>query len=115
MAQRRMLNQDIIFSDAFLRMNNGSQALYVKLLLSADDEGFVSNSRMFVKRQSVLDELIECGFVYRFDSGVLLIRHWYVHNRIRKDTFKPTIHIKEKALVTRAFDDIYHLVFDTEP
>lgn len=109
MAQRRMIDRDIVFSNRFLSMNNASLALYLKMLVSADDDGFVDNVMLYLKRKSGLNELIANGFIYRFSTGAVLLRHWFVHNRIRKDTYKQTIMQAEKALVTLGSDNIYYL------
>lgn len=114
MAQRRMIDKDFVLSNNYLTMNNASQILYIRLLVSADDEGFVANSRLFVRRPSVLRELVTHELVYCFDGGLLLLRHWHVHNKIRKDMFKPTVYQAEKALVTLGSDNIYYLNSVTE-
>ena len=55
------------------------------------------------------------GYIFCFKSGVVLIRHFNIHNKIRKDTFKETIHKAEKALVLLTSDKIYEYVSVTKP
>lgn len=109
MAQRRMIDRDMVFSNRFMSMNNASIVLYLKMLVSADDDGFVDNVMLYLRKKSGLNELIENGFIYRFSTGAVLLRHWNVHNKLRKDTYKPTIMQAEKALVTLGSDKIYYL------
>ncbi len=40
--------------------------------------------------------LIAKGFIIRFESGVVVIRHWRIHNYIQADRFQATIHQNEK-------------------
>ena len=43
-----------------------------------------------------MELLVENGFVKKFDSGIVVIIHWNLHNYIQKDRFKATIYQKEK-------------------
>lgn len=41
-------------------------------------------------------------FILAFDSGVIVIKHWKLHNYIRSDRFKPTMYLEEKSqLITK--------------
>lgn len=101
MAERRMFAKTIIDSDAFLDMPLSSQALYFHLSMRADDDGFVGNpkkiQRMTGCNQDDLTVLISKNFILPFDSGIIVIKHWRVHNCIQKDRYKPTIYQEEKA------------------
>lgn len=114
MAQRRMFNKDQIFSDLFTSMKPTTQLAFFKLCLCADDDGFVSGAKQAGVTESSLKELKNAGYIFRFSTKIILIRHWLVHNRIRKDTYNPTHHQAEKALVILGPDNIYYLDSVTE-
>ena len=38
-------------------------------------------------------------FILVFESGVIVIKHWKIHNYIRNDRYKPTLYQDEKALL----------------
>lgn len=101
MADRRMFSKSIIDSDAFLDMPLSTQALYFHLSMRADDDGFINNPRK-------IQRIVGCGnddiklliakqFIIPFESGIVVIKHWRVHNYIQKDRYKPTMYIEEKA------------------
>ena len=114
MAQRRMFNKDQIFSDLFTSMKPTVQLAFVKLCLCADDDGFVSGAKQAGVTENALKELKNAGYIFRFSTKIILIRHWLVHNRIRKDTYNPTLRQAEKALVILGPDNIYYLDSVTE-
>jgi hypothetical protein len=43
--------------------------------------------------------LIAKSFIITFDSGVVVIKHWKIHNYIQSDRYKPTVYAEEKALL----------------
>ena len=100
MAQRRMFSLKIIDTDAFMEMPRDVQCLYFHLALRADDDGFVGSPRGIMRRLGAADDelkvLIAKGFVLPFESGVLVIKHWRVHNYIQKDRYEPTQYLEEK-------------------
>ena len=89
MAERRMFNKQITRSDAFLDMPRSARLLYYDLNLDADDDGFVKAPKSIVRQteasQDDLNVLIEKAFVIPFESGVIAIKHWRMHNLLRKD------------------------------
>ena len=101
MAQRRMFSRKITETDRFLEMPLSSQALYFHLNMGADDEGFIDKAKTIQKTIGASDDdmklLIAKGFLIPFDSGVVVIRHWRIHNYIRSDRFQSTLHQSEKA------------------
>lgn len=104
MAERRMFAKTIVTSDAFLDMPPSARCLYFLLAMMADDDGFV-NAPNSVMRQagSTLDDmklLIAKRFILTFESGVIVIKHWKIHNLIQKDRYKETTYLEEKALLT---------------
>lgn len=100
MAERRMFAKTIIDSDAFLDMPVTSRLLYYDLAMRADDDGFVNAPkkimRMIGASQDDLSVLILRKFIIPFDNGIVVIKHWRIHNYIRKDTYNETRYIEEK-------------------
>lgn len=101
MADRRMFAMTIMDSDAFLDLPLSSQALYVHLCMRADDDGFLNNAkkiqRMVGADEADLQELLEKRFIIAFPSGVVVIKHWRMHNYIKKDRYKETVYTEEKG------------------
>ncbi|MBR3646575.1 MAG: conserved phage C-terminal domain-containing protein [Lachnospiraceae bacterium] len=103
MAERRMFSKTIIDSDAFLDMPLSSQALYFHLSMRADDEGFVNNPKKIQRMIGASDDdmkvLLAKNFIILFESGVIVIKHWKIHNYIRGDRINETNYQDEKALL----------------
>ena len=101
MAERRMVSQKIIDSDVFLEMSLTAQCLYFHFCIRADDDGFINNPRRIQRTIGSNDDdfklLLAKGFLIPFDSGVCVVKHWLIHNTIRKDRYSPTQHIVEKS------------------
>lgn len=107
MAERRMFALKIIDSDAFLDMPASTQSLYFHLSMRADDDGFLSNvkkiMRMIGASEDDLKILLSKRFLLLFDSGIVVIKHWRIHNYIAKDRYNATIYKEEKeALFIKA-------------
>lgn len=103
MAERRMFAKTIIDSDAFIDMPISARLLYYDLAMRADDDGFVNSPKKIMKFVGAsvddMNVLIARQFIISFESGVVVIRHWKIHNYIRKDTYKETPYKNEKALL----------------
>ena len=100
MAERRMFAKTIIDSDEFLNMPLTTQALYFHLSMRADDEGFINNPKKIQRMIGASDDdcklLIMKRFIIAFESGVIVIKHWRIHNYIQKDRFKETLYKDER-------------------
>lgn len=96
---KRCFNTKIVQSDAFLDMPLSAQCLYFHLNFSADDDGFVNNPRKIMKMLGASDDdyklLIAKAFVLRFESGVIVIKHYRMHNVLQNDRYKPTVYEEE--------------------
>lgn len=103
MAKKRMFNTQIIDSDSFLDLPLSTQALYFHLNMRADDDGFINNAKMIQRMINCSDDdlklLIAKNFIIPFDSGVVVVKHWLIHNTIQKDRYKPTVYSDEMALL----------------
>lgn len=99
MAEKRMFTQKIIDSDAFLEMPTSAQALYFHLNMRADDDGFVNNPKKITRYVGAAEDdlklLIVKRFIIAFDSGVIVIKHWRMHNTLKMDRYKPTDYQEE--------------------
>lgn len=94
MPERRMFTQKITDSDAFTEMPLSTQALYFHLNMNADDDGFVNNPKKIARSIGASEDdlklLLVKRFILGFDSGVIVIKHWRMHNLLRKDRYNPT-------------------------
>lgn len=103
MAERRMFAKKITESDAFLDMPSSTQMLYFHLSMNADDDGFVNNPKKIQRMCGASDDdfklLIAKSFVILFESGVIVIKHWKMHNYIQADRYRPTDYVEEKSML----------------
>ena len=101
MAERRMFTKKITDSDQFTSMPPTTQSLYFHLCMGADDEGFSNNIRiaLFNSHASMDDfnTLVNKRFIIPFDSGVIVIKHWKLHNYIQKDRFHASKFTEERS------------------
>jgi hypothetical protein len=113
MAEKRMFAVSVIDSDTFLDLPATAQSLYFHLAMRADDDGFVDSPKKIKRLLNASDDdlklLIAKAFVIPFDSGVLVIRHWRIHNTIRKDCYKETFYKAEKELLEGGNGEAYEL------
>lgn len=89
-----MFTKKVTDSDDFIAMGASAQALYLHLNQGADDEGFTNQVQMAMfKAHASIDDLkvlLAKRFIIQFESGVIVIKHWRMHNTLRKDRFTPT-------------------------
>ena len=103
MAERRMFAKTIVTSDAFLDMPPSARCLYFLLAMLADDDGFVNAPNSIMRQAgSTLDDmklLLVKRFILKFESGVIVIKHWKIHNLIQKDRYSETKYLEEKSML----------------
>ena len=116
-----MFAKTIIDSDAFIDMPLSTQALYFHLSMRADDDGFINNPKKIMRMIGASDDdfkvLCLKKFIIPFDSGIVVIKHWKIHNYIQKDRYKPTVYSEEKnqlgtkenGAYTECIQDVYSL------
>ena len=113
MAERRMFAKTIIDSDAFLDMPLSTQALYFHLSMRADDDGFINNPKRIQRMIGASDDdfkvLMAKSFIITFESGVVVIKHWKIHNYIQNDRYKPTVYEEERELLSVKDNKAYTL------
>ena len=111
MAEKRMFTQKIIDSDAFLDMPLSTQALYFHLNMRADDDGFINNPKRIQRTIGASEDdlklLIAKRFVICFENGVIVIKHWRMHNTLRKDRYNPTQYQEQLALLSVKDNNAY--------
>lgn len=111
MAERRMFSKKIVDSDAFLDLPITAQLVYFHLLMNADDEGFINNPKRVARsvgcKSTDVQVLIDNRFLLSFPSGVVVVKHWFIHNCIRKDRAVPTTYTKERNMVVLGDNNVY--------
>ena len=112
MAERRMMSKSIIKSDTFLDMPATTQNLYFHMLLDADDDGFINAPKSIMRMIGAKDDdmkvLTAKQFVIPFESGVVVIKDWKIHNYIQNDRYKPST-LPERDLLNIQKDKTYTL------
>ncbi len=126
MAERRMFTKKVTDDDNFMALSASAQALYLHLSMSADDDGFCNqvSISMFKAHASVQDlqALLEKRYIYQFENGVIVIKHWRMANALRKDRYTPTafkeelakLSIKKNGAYTMRQENDNSLLEDTE-
>ena len=93
-ADKRMMSKSVIDTDMFLDMPASTQCLYFHMLLRADDDGFLKNAKTIMRTVGASPDdvklLIAKQYLIPFDTGIMAIKHWRIHNYIKKDRYKPT-------------------------
>lgn len=89
-----MFTKKVTDDDNFMALSSSAQALYLHLSMSADDDGFCNqvSLSMFKAHASIQDlqALLEKRYIYQFENGVIVIKHWRMANALRKDRYTPT-------------------------
>ena len=111
MAERRMFTKKITNSDPFTEMPLSAQALYFHLNMEADDDGFLNNpkkvQRSIGASEDDLKLLIAKRFILTFEKGIIVIKHWRMHNLLRKDRYNETQYLEEKETLLLQTDGSY--------
>ena len=115
MADRRMFSKNVTETDPFLEVSLSAQAIYLHECQAADDDGFIASAKKTLRAskgtEEMLQELVDTGYLIRFDTGIYLVTHWNESNHVQKDRYKPTIYTKERSLVDLV-DNVYYLKTD---
>ena len=114
MSRRKTFCRDILFSDAFSDMPLKVRWLYICLNFGADDDGFVESPNNLANlcqcTKKDLQLLADKGYLILFESGIVLITQWFVHNKpFRADRHHETKHVDEKLLVELDSEKVYRL------
>ena len=111
MAERRMFTKKITDSDPFTEMPLSAQALYFHLNMNADDDGFLNNPKKIQRSIGASEDdlklLMAKRFILTFEKGIIVIKHWRMHNLLRKDRYNATQYIEEKETLMLQADGSY--------
>ena len=111
MAERRMFTKKITNSDPFTEMPLSAQALYFHLNMEADDDGFLNNPKKIQRSIGASEDdlklLIAKRFILTFEKGIIVIKHWRMHNLLRKDRYNETQYLAEKDTLLLQTDGSY--------
>ena len=110
-----MMSKSIIKSDTFIDMPATTQNLYFHMLIDADDDGFINAPKSIMRMIGAKDDdmkvLAAKQFVIPFESGVVVIKDWKIHNYIQNDRYKPST-LPERDLLNIQKDKTYTLKSD---
>lgn len=113
MAERRMIARSVCSSDAFRVLGAGSKSLYFQLILEADDDGCVGSPIGVMRADGDSDAdlaaLVDAGFLLRFPSGVVVIRHWKIQNQIQPSRYSAGRYKDEIAQLSVTENGVYEL------
>lgn len=113
MAEKRMIAKSVIETDAFYDLSHVTQALYMHLIMGADDDGLLASVRGILRlgqfEEKNLIELEEQGFIIRFPTGVTAIKHWYVCNYIKSDRYHPSLLPEKELLILDEKTKMYNI------
>ena len=119
MAERRMFTKRVTDDDHFMGLSASAQALYLHLSMAADDDGFCNQVGvcMFKAHASTsdLEALLANRYLYQFDNGVIVIKHWRMANALRKDRYTPTAFQEELSRLHIKGNGAYTLVANRLP
>ena len=94
MAEKRMFSLSVCDTDWFLDLPLSTQALYFHLALRADDDGFVDSPKSILRKTGAsandYDLLVAKRYILKFESGVIVIKHWRMHNTVQRDRYHAT-------------------------
>ena len=119
MAERRMFTKRVTDDDHFMGLSASAQALYLHLSMAADDDGFCNQIAvcMFKAHASTgdLEALLSNRYLYQFDNGVIVIKHWRMANALRKDRYTPTAFQEELSHLQLKENGSYTMVAERLP
>jgi hypothetical protein len=108
-----MFSMSILDSDAFLEMPQSTQNLYMHMAMRADDDGFLGNPKRLIRMVGAGDDdykiLIAKNFVILFEGGICVIKHWLIHNTIRRDRYEETVYKEQKLMLNVKENKAYTL------
>lgn len=106
-----MFTKKVTDDDNFMTLSSSAQALYLHLSMAADDDGFCNQVTlaMFKAHASVqdLEALLEKRYIYQFENGVIVIKHWRMANALRKDRYNSTVFQEELAKLCIKDNGVY--------
>lgn len=99
-----MFSMKIVDSDAFMELSQTAQLLYFHLAMRADDDGFIGNPKRIMRAIGSCEDdmklLLVKRFLLSFPNGIVVVKHWRIHNYIQTDRYNPTQYLEEKSSIT---------------
>ena len=81
---RRTLSADILLSSEYRKLSGCAQSLYIFILMSADEYGFIENIYKFICANGYkledLRPLVAAGYIIIFPNDTILVADWFVHS-----------------------------------
>ncbi len=113
MANRRMFSKDVICSDRFYELPIGGQALYLQIVIAADDDGLLASMKRLMRdcqaSESDLEALIDGGFILKLDDKIYAVTDWLLMNKIQPSRRTPTVFAEQFRQLTVLEDGRYEL------
>ena len=82
--------------------------------MNADDDGLVNSPKKIMRMVGASEDdlrmLAMRKFIIPFDNGVVVIKHWRIHNYIRKDRYNETTYSEQKELLEFDENGAYRLI-----
>lgn len=109
-----MISKEIFGSDKFRELSPKARLLYVYIILYSDDQGFNNEIKKVMWETSStnreLKALIDKGYVIQFNSGVCLVAHWLLMNKVSPSRAQESSFSKEMESVIENEDHVYTLI-----
>ena len=114
MEGKRFITKDVLCQTSYCDMNYTEKMLYIYLVLSADDDGFVGNPKKiqqtYTYNRKALSVLEKNGFIITFPNDVCVLTHWNMMNKVPPSKHVDTIYTAEKARLRVDKKGVYHLI-----
>lgn len=112
MSSKRMFTAKITDSDPFTDMPLSAQGLYFQFCMNADDDGFVNRAKKVMGNVGASKKdyqyLVDNRFILVID-GVVIIKHWRMHNTISRNRYHETQYTDIKAKLLLKENGAYSL------
>ena len=112
MSSKRMFTAKITDSDPFTDMPLSAQGLYFQFCMNADDDGFVNRAKKVMGNVGASKKdyqyLVDNRFILVID-GVVIIKHWRMHNTISRNRYHETQYTDIKAKLLLKDNGAYSL------
>lgn len=110
---RSLISSTIIGSDAFKGLPHSSQALYIQMLIQADNYGFVNNAKSIAlsinAKYKDVENLVSSGLILKFPSEIFVIKHYFIHNSIKPSRRNSTNYSTELSYLAIKTNNAYTL------
>lgn len=109
---KRMISTEILETDIFSDLPATAKLLYIYFILHSDDDGFVAKPKSIMRSINSNEDdfrvLDAKKFIISFPEGsVCVIKHWRVHNQLRKDIYQETKYLKFKEKLSIKKSGVY--------